>query len=122
MQDARSNKLFPRKNKQVINNRLTKSEKNRKKLGDKSSALQALALTAAGDPKTPDDGAAPHIVNTAAVGRMYKTLVTGGHYSSKENRVIGRQTQPPTPNSPTSPQDEKGRAEKEEIRLSTRSP
>ncbi|CAZ80289.1 unnamed protein product [Tuber melanosporum] len=56
--------------------------------GDKSPALQALASTAAGNPKTADDGDDPHVVNTAAVGRMYKTLVTGGHYSSKENKVI----------------------------------
>jgi len=113
---ARSNKLFPGKNKQIINDRLTKPKK---KSGDKSSVLQALALTAAGGPKAADDGDAPHIVNTAAAGRMYKTLVTGGHYSSKENKVIGRQSQPP--HIPTSPQDKEGQRE-EEIRLSTRPP
>ncbi|CUS08346.1 unnamed protein product [Tuber aestivum] len=56
--------------------------------GDKSPALHALASTAAGDPKTADGSDGPHVVNTAAVGRMYKTLVTGGHYSSKENKAI----------------------------------
>ncbi|RPA95346.1 ARM repeat-containing protein [Choiromyces venosus 120613-1] len=76
--------------------------------GDKSPALQTLASTAAGDPKTADDGddnkEEAHVVNTAAVGRMYKTLVTGGHYSSKENKVIGRQFPPTTsPYIPPSP-------------------
>ncbi|PWW76023.1 ARM repeat-containing protein [Tuber magnatum] len=56
--------------------------------GDKFPALQALASTASGNPKTADNSDDPHVVNAAAVGRMYKTLVTGGHYSSKENKVI----------------------------------
>ena len=75
--------------------------------GDKSSALQAIASTAAGDPtlstpstpnpETKDNDAInthettalpkPHIAQTPHGGKMLKTLISGGRYDPKAKKI-----------------------------------
>ncbi|KAI0141347.1 armadillo-type protein [Pestalotiopsis sp. NC0098] len=74
--------------------------------GDKSGALQAIASTAEGDPSVGSDGnlpdadaeAAPegeeqapvglHISKTAHGGRLFKTLIAGGHFDKATRKII----------------------------------
>jgi pumilio homology domain family member 6 len=53
-------------------------------LGDKSKALEAVAQIAAEDPSQEN-----HILRLPFAARVYKTLVQGGHYNSKENKLEG---------------------------------
>ncbi|KAI1387083.1 ARM repeat-containing protein [Hypoxylon trugodes] len=66
-------------------------------VGDKSEALQAIASTAKGDPSKPTgpsdeptDGliAHEHISKTPHGGRMFKTLIAGGHFDKATRRII----------------------------------
>jgi pumilio family protein 6 len=57
--------------------------------GDKSLAISAVAAVAAGDPR-----AEGHIANDAAGARMLKTLVTGGHFCTKEKSIKRTPAQP----------------------------
>lgn len=69
--------------------------------GDKSSALEAIAQTAAGDPSYVEasSGADPvvtsdvapavgHIANTSFGGRALKALVAGGHFDIKTKSIV----------------------------------
>lgn len=75
-------------------------------VGDKSAALQAIANTAEGDPLAGADGAAEaeaeaeategeeqapvglHISRTAHGGRLFKTLIAGGHFDKATRKII----------------------------------
>ncbi|KAI0140130.1 ARM repeat-containing protein [Hypoxylon sp. NC0597] len=65
-------------------------------VGDKSEALQAVASTAQGDPNEvePSDESAiapvprEHISKAPHGGRMFKTLIAGGHFDKTSRRVI----------------------------------
>ncbi|KAI1499657.1 armadillo-type protein [Biscogniauxia marginata] len=70
-------------------------------VGDKSSALEAVASTAAGDPNAqektteePSDeisnGFPPsvHISQASHGGRMFKTLIAGGHFDKTTRKII----------------------------------
>ncbi|OTA52816.1 ARM repeat-containing protein [Hypoxylon sp. EC38] len=65
-------------------------------VGDKSKALQAIASTAQGDPNEvePSDESAvaplprEHISKAPHGGRMFKTLIAGGHFDKASRRVI----------------------------------
>ncbi|KAI0012920.1 ARM repeat-containing protein [Xylariaceae sp. FL0662B] len=69
-------------------------------VGDKSSALQAIASTAEGDPNEGDgltgsadettNGSAPqvHISKAPHGGRMFKTLIAGGHFDKATRQII----------------------------------
>ncbi|ETS86757.1 hypothetical protein PFICI_00585 [Pestalotiopsis fici W106-1] len=73
-------------------------------VGDKSGALQAIASTAEGDPLAGADGAAGaeaeategeeqapiglHISRTAHGGRLFKTLIAGGHFDKATRKII----------------------------------
>ncbi|QDS74334.1 hypothetical protein FKW77_004477 [Venturia effusa] len=54
-------------------------------IGDKSAALDAIAIMAFGNPS--EEG---HISSSAAGSRMLKTLIAGGQYSPKEKKVVVR--------------------------------
>ncbi|TID21265.1 ARM repeat-containing protein [Venturia nashicola] len=54
-------------------------------LGDKSAALDAVAILASGDPS--EEG---HISSSAAGSRMLKTLIAGGQFSPKEQKIVIR--------------------------------
>ncbi|KAI2621089.1 ARM repeat-containing protein [Hypoxylon sp. NC1633] len=67
--------------------------------GDKSEALQAVASTAKGDPQgaetaDPSDEATndlvprEHISKAPHAGRMFKTLIAGGHFDKATRRII----------------------------------
>ncbi|KAI1154764.1 armadillo-type protein [Nemania diffusa] len=74
-------------------------------VGDKSEALKALASTAGGDPDAePEAGgeeeealaappSLPHISKISYGGRMFKTLISGGHFDKSSRKVI--QCDPP---------------------------
>jgi hypothetical protein len=51
---------------------------------DKTNAMNALTKLALGDPSHKN-----HIINLPFTGRVYKTLVQGGHYSTREKRIEG---------------------------------
>ncbi|KAI0379741.1 ARM repeat-containing protein [Hypomontagnella monticulosa] len=66
-------------------------------VGDKSEALQAIASIAKGDPNgaeepsdESEDTLAPqeHISKAPHAGRMFKTLIAGGHFDKATRRVI----------------------------------
>ncbi|KAK2593815.1 Pumilio y domain member 6 [Conoideocrella luteorostrata] len=64
--------------------------------GDKTKALEAIARSAAGDPKeelADDDMARPHISATPFGGRMLKSLIQGGKFDKAVGKVIA--TDPP---------------------------
>lgn len=50
--------------------------------GDKSEAINAVRTLASGDPLQED-----HIIKLPFTARVYKTLVQGGHYNSKEKKI-----------------------------------
>lgn len=52
--------------------------------GDKSKAINAVMTLASGDPS--QEG---HIIKLPFTARVYKTLVQGGHYNSKEKKIDG---------------------------------
>lgn len=62
-------------------------------VGDKSSALQAVAEAAAGDPSASEDteelysSAYPHPAQTAWAERMYKTLIQGGRFDKATKSI-----------------------------------
>lgn len=63
-------------------------------VGDKKEALEAVAATAAGDPnqepEESEDSLAPprqHPARDPFAARMYKTLVSGGHYDKASGKV-----------------------------------
>ncbi|KAF2842557.1 ARM repeat-containing protein [Patellaria atrata CBS 101060] len=51
--------------------------------GDKSAAVSAVAVTAAGDPN-----AEKHIANSSHAGRMLKTLVQGGRFNVESKEIV----------------------------------
>ncbi|KAK6958073.1 hypothetical protein Daesc_000866 [Daldinia eschscholtzii] len=66
-------------------------------VGDKSEALQAIASTAQGNPNEADAAAdesaneaipREHISKASYGGRMFKTLIAGGHFDKATRRVI----------------------------------
>ncbi|KAI0398606.1 armadillo-type protein [Xylariaceae sp. FL0594] len=67
-------------------------------VGDKSAALEAVASTAGGDPDTraeeDSEGLStsipsmPHISKIPHGGRMFKTLISGGHFDKAARKVI----------------------------------
>ncbi|KAI1826480.1 armadillo-type protein, partial [Xylaria intraflava] len=69
-------------------------------VGDKSEALKAVASTAGGDPDAaPEDSneetdalvslpSIPHTSKVAHSGRMFKTLISGGHFDKSTRKVI----------------------------------
>ncbi|KAI1373637.1 ARM repeat-containing protein [Hypoxylon crocopeplum] len=69
-------------------------------VGDKSEALQAVAATAKGDPNEDSEAADPadesadglvareHISKAPHGGRMFKTLIAGGHFDKATRRII----------------------------------
>jgi len=68
-------------------------------VGDKSAALEAVASTAGGDPDAqPEENseelsiaavpALPHISKIPHGGRMFKTLISGGHFDKSARKVI----------------------------------
>ncbi|KAI1137021.1 ARM repeat-containing protein [Hypoxylon sp. FL0543] len=65
-------------------------------VGDKSKALQAIASTAQGDPNEvePSDESAnvafprEHISKAPHGGRMFKTLIAGGHFDKASRQII----------------------------------
>ncbi|KAI0599349.1 armadillo-type protein [Biscogniauxia sp. FL1348] len=70
-------------------------------IGDKTAALEAVASTAAGDPNVetkeveePSDGILPdfppqvHVSQTTHSGRMFKTLIAGGHFDKATRKII----------------------------------
>ncbi|KAI0110068.1 ARM repeat-containing protein [Daldinia grandis] len=66
-------------------------------VGDKSEALQAIASTAKGNPNeadAPADGSetalipVEHISKAPHGGRMFKTLIAGGHFDKATRRII----------------------------------
>lgn len=50
--------------------------------GDKSKAISAVITLASGDPSQES-----HIIKLPYTSRVYKTLVQGGHYNSKEKKI-----------------------------------
>jgi pumilio family protein 6 len=52
-------------------------------VGDKSSAVAAVAELASGDPT-----AEGHVAHSPTAGRMLKTLIAGGIYDAKEKKVV----------------------------------
>ncbi|KAI1459384.1 ARM repeat-containing protein [Annulohypoxylon moriforme] len=62
-------------------------------VGDKSEALQAIASTAKGDPhevEESEEALTPreHISKAPHGGRMFKTLIAGGHFDKATRRII----------------------------------
>lgn len=68
-------------------------------IGDKSEALQAIASTATGDPNgeeeepaadelVPQEPKQEHISKAPHGGRMFKTLIAGGHFDKATRRII----------------------------------
>jgi pumilio homology domain family member 6 len=62
--------------------------------GDKLEAIQAVADLAARHPSN-----ANHIIKLPFTGRIFKTLVQGGHYNNKEKKVDGNLSHVITDNS-----------------------
>ncbi|KAI1094813.1 ARM repeat-containing protein [Rostrohypoxylon terebratum] len=62
-------------------------------VGDKSKALQAVAETAKGDPNVVEESeetltTREHISKAPHGGRMFKTLIAGGHFDKATRRII----------------------------------
>lgn len=54
-------------------------------VGGKSKATDAVISLASGDPTQEN-----HIIRLPFTARIYKTLVQGGHYNTKEQRIEGK--------------------------------
>ncbi|KAF2145575.1 uncharacterized protein K452DRAFT_324524 [Aplosporella prunicola CBS 121167] len=51
--------------------------------GDKTAAVDAVAAIAGGDPKDPQ-----HLQHSSFATRMFKTLISGGHFDAKTKQVV----------------------------------